>query len=55
MRPGPAVSRLFRECIRERITDLALLDNDYFRYTCLYTQPVGRVLSSFQDRLRKVR
>jgi hypothetical protein len=55
MRPGPAVSRLYHECIVDHVTDRALLDNDYFRYTCLYTQPVGRVLHRFEDKLRRVR
>lgn len=55
MRPGPAVSRLYHECIVDHVTDRALLDNDYFRYTCLYTQPVGRVLHRFEEKLRRVR
>ena len=54
LKAGGAICRLLREVIMPRVRDRALLDNDYFRYTCLYTQPVGKVLHKYESRLRKV-
>ena len=54
LKAGGAICRLLREVIMPRVRDRALLDNDYFRYTCLYTQPVGKVLQKYEKRLRKI-
>ena len=52
--PGQAVTKLYKDCIVPGINDRALLDNDFFRYTCLYTEAVGNVLAERESRLKKV-
>jgi len=49
-----SVTNLYNECIVPSVSDRALLDNDFFRYTCLYTEAVGRVFADRDYQLKKV-